>query len=498
MSRVRFSVVIPTRERADTLRFTLRTCLDQAFDDYEVIVSDNCSSPATKAVVDECASPKVRYVRTAEPVAMSTNWEFAVAEARGEYVTVLGDDDGLLPHALAELDRLVRAHAPKALRWMLAFYTWPTFIVAGHENYLRIPFGNRLVERAGAEVIKTVIGDLGAFEELPMVYNAIVRHDVLDDLRRRTGRVFPHPIPDVYSGFAVAHAAGRFLSTEVPMSLRGLSGSSNGIAALFDPGRTAIEQEYHALNAKDGLYSEPRAPNLPVLAAYIADAFLYARRALFPDSDAHVDRRQLARICVQYVRAREADWPMVLAAVRRSLTDDPELVAWFDAECAGAPYVPPGPTTYFRPDRLGFDGKNLHLDAAACGVADVAGAARLCERLLNFCGHDVRYTSSEELTHKVLELVAYLGTPGQDSVRWALGWERLLDYARLLQSERNTIEAVSAERAAIIFRADAELRALDERLRAERRWSLKRPVRALKRALAALRRSGAGKPTASA
>ncbi len=82
MSAPRFSVVIPTRERADTLRFALRTCLDQAFDDYEVIVSDNFSSPATRGVVDEAAAPKVRYVRTPEPVAMSTNWEFAVAHAR--------------------------------------------------------------------------------------------------------------------------------------------------------------------------------------------------------------------------------------------------------------------------------------------------------------------------------------------------------------------------------------------------------------------------------
>src|SRR5438067_10315585 len=59
MPAVKFSVVIPTRERADTLRFALRTYLDQTFDDYEVIVSDNCSSPATKAAVDEVASPKV-------------------------------------------------------------------------------------------------------------------------------------------------------------------------------------------------------------------------------------------------------------------------------------------------------------------------------------------------------------------------------------------------------------------------------------------------------
>src|SRR5213078_1360054 len=96
----RFSVVIPTRERAQTLRYSLQTCLDQDFTDYEVVVCDNYSSPATREVVDSFTSPRVKYVRAPQPLAMSHNWELALAHASGEYVTVLGDDDGLLSHAL--------------------------------------------------------------------------------------------------------------------------------------------------------------------------------------------------------------------------------------------------------------------------------------------------------------------------------------------------------------------------------------------------------------
>src|SRR5262245_20675383 len=108
MDAVRFSVVIPTRERAETLRHALRTCLNRKFDDYEVIVSDNDSAPPMRAVVDEVAGPKVRYVRTPDALAMSSNWDFALSHARGEFVVLIGDDDGLLPHALAELDKIIR------------------------------------------------------------------------------------------------------------------------------------------------------------------------------------------------------------------------------------------------------------------------------------------------------------------------------------------------------------------------------------------------------
>src|SRR5262245_17171828 len=108
MSGPRFSIVVPTRQRHETLRHCLRTCLAQGFDDYEVVVCDNCSSPQTRQVVEEQATPRLRYLRMTEPLAMSANWERALSEVRGEYVLVLGDDDGLMPYALAELDGLLR------------------------------------------------------------------------------------------------------------------------------------------------------------------------------------------------------------------------------------------------------------------------------------------------------------------------------------------------------------------------------------------------------
>src|SRR5438874_2101121 len=124
MAEPRFSVVVPTRERAATLRVALRTCLEQDFDDYEIVVCDNFGSPATRQVVEECRSSRIRYVRSPRLLSMSSNCELAVSEARGEYVLLLGDDDGLLSHGLRELDRLIGREQPPAVRWAAAFYTW--------------------------------------------------------------------------------------------------------------------------------------------------------------------------------------------------------------------------------------------------------------------------------------------------------------------------------------------------------------------------------------
>lgn len=116
MSDIRFSIVIPTRERAETLKGTLRSCLAQQFDSYEIVVCDNCSSPETKRVVDSFKSEKIRYIRSDIPLAMTENWELAVSHAVGDYIIVIGDDDGLFSYSLREIDRLLKELGVKALR----------------------------------------------------------------------------------------------------------------------------------------------------------------------------------------------------------------------------------------------------------------------------------------------------------------------------------------------------------------------------------------------
>src|SRR5262249_38681440 len=117
MSMPRFSIVIPTRDRADTLRHTLRTCLAQDFADFEIVVSDNDSSPAVREVVENFADSKIKYIRTRRLLAMSDSWEFALEHAAGEFITVIGSDDGLLLHALTEIDRVLRMSDATILRW---------------------------------------------------------------------------------------------------------------------------------------------------------------------------------------------------------------------------------------------------------------------------------------------------------------------------------------------------------------------------------------------
>src|SRR5205085_2612479 len=114
---------------------------------------------------------------------MSANWELAVSHAVGEYVTVLGDDDGLLLHALQELDRLIARENTQVIRWNPAFYLWPSIALSSDANYLSIPLSRAIFSVQAVPAIASVIRFQMPYNILPMLYNAMIHRSLLSSLR---------------------------------------------------------------------------------------------------------------------------------------------------------------------------------------------------------------------------------------------------------------------------------------------------------------------------
>ena len=78
------SVIIPTRERCETLHSSLQTVCGQDFADAEFIVSDNVSGDDTAAIVASFNDPRIRYIRRPKRLSMSDNYSLALSHARTE------------------------------------------------------------------------------------------------------------------------------------------------------------------------------------------------------------------------------------------------------------------------------------------------------------------------------------------------------------------------------------------------------------------------------
>jgi glycosyltransferase involved in cell wall biosynthesis len=314
-----FSIVIPTRARADTLRHCLRTVLAQTYHDFEVIVHECGDDPATSAAMSEFDDPRIRFFKTVEQVRMTENWERALGRARGDYVFVLGDDDGLLPDACANARDILEAHPSEVLSWgapTYAHYYWPCF----HDSEL----ANRLVVSCATELACTLkssksVLDLlyrfrASFFETPMIYNSFVSRKLIERVGASRGRYFLGTAPDVTSGVVNLWFTDRFLKCNRPLSIGGASRHSIGHAYLRSG---HADKQAYAINAAFGAIPvHPTMVRSCDLTFVIGNELLIVKQELFPDQTPHLNYAEMLRQAAQRINEIPGQYDAVLADCR--------------------------------------------------------------------------------------------------------------------------------------------------------------------------------------
>ena len=92
------TIAIPTYNRADTyLPQAVLSAVNQTYANIEILISDNCSTDNTEAVVKDFKDSRIQYVKHSKNIGPFHNANFCVKEACGDYFVMLQDDDLLDP-----------------------------------------------------------------------------------------------------------------------------------------------------------------------------------------------------------------------------------------------------------------------------------------------------------------------------------------------------------------------------------------------------------------
>lgn len=197
---------------------------------------DNQSNDQTEKVAAEPGDPRVRYVRTDRVLSMPDNWDFAIGCARGEWLTMLADDDGLVPSALAQASRMIENNAPRTIAWGVCGYVHDNWVDPELRNRLTVfPMSGLIEETSCREQLSVYFGrrESPRFPResppMPKMMNCVVRREVIENIREATGRVFGLPAPDYSFAAKLLSLEEVYLSVDRPWLLTGSAASSIGI-----------------------------------------------------------------------------------------------------------------------------------------------------------------------------------------------------------------------------------------------------------------------------
>lgn len=102
MLNPKVSVLIPAYNYAQYLPEAIDSVLEQTFENFELIIVDNCSTDNTEEIVNAYAKhdPRVKFIRNQENIGMYRNYNQSLLLATGDYIKFLNADDKFEPTLL--------------------------------------------------------------------------------------------------------------------------------------------------------------------------------------------------------------------------------------------------------------------------------------------------------------------------------------------------------------------------------------------------------------
>lgn len=332
---MKFSVLLPTRNRLEYLKLAVESVLRQDFADWQLVVSDNCSEQDIEGYLSSLNDPRIVYRRTERVVAVTENWNRALAHSEGEYVIMLGDDDALLGGYMRRMDEISREFEdPDVIYTKALLFTYPG-VDPDHPAGFVMDHG--CAEFFAGAVEPFVLEHSRALDLVQATMRFRLRYDFnaqfalfnrrLIDSLLTYGDFYQSAFPDYYSMNAAFLRASRIVVDPNPRVVIGVTPKSYG---YFHVNRR--EAEGRAFLDGPGT-SSAVGTNINVGWLSAATAL---EQGVGADFGLHVDRRRYRFVQAAHVHERYRAGAIAIEEVRRLDRELPLLERWGYRVASGA------------------------------------------------------------------------------------------------------------------------------------------------------------------
>lgn len=243
-----FSIVVPTRNRADLLENNvIPNLLRLNYKDHDIVFCDNASTDTTPTLLKKYAKDysHIKYFRSEEWIAKEDFFQWSWKKATGDYVTLFFDDDYLTIRALEKVANILNVYETEIITYNRAcVYAYPDYPVKAIRNKLNIPdFDRKAYTYNSRKHLENIFYLNDIYLPTPMVTNAFYKRDLLSRLEEDFGRFFLHGhMGDFNIACLTLNATSEFIYLNDPLAIFGFW-SQNTQAQLHDLKTTMPEYQ---------------------------------------------------------------------------------------------------------------------------------------------------------------------------------------------------------------------------------------------------------------
>lgn len=225
-NRPLLSILIPTRNRAEYLKYAIRSALNVPCDNMEIIVSENHSQDYSWDVCLSYSDPRLHVYRPEKPLPMHENFEFLLKKSCGTWVTFIGDDDAVMPHCCEHLSYLTNTYPQsEAIVSPRAYYFWDGCQQQYRDVAVSFTFKTGEKWQDSKKQLERALRCEIDYIFLPQMYSGgFHRRSLINRvLRSQNGLYFKSVSPDAYSALMACVHTYRYLEIALPLTWVGSS-----------------------------------------------------------------------------------------------------------------------------------------------------------------------------------------------------------------------------------------------------------------------------------
>lgn len=232
------SIIIPTKDRYDTLFQVISSIVEFVPTEYlEIVISDNTAdnTRAKEFITRDIFKGVINYTHCTDTLSMVENTERALALATGKYLLFIGDDDFVSPYIMKVVE-MMEMNGVESLVYPVANYFYDNveffkqyaFNKPATLQVVKNPDLTFTKRSSATERDKVCASGAIFIGGLPRLYHGIINRALLERIIEKYHKSVPGPCPDMTLSMSLAEILDDYYFIKYPVSVSGASSASEG------------------------------------------------------------------------------------------------------------------------------------------------------------------------------------------------------------------------------------------------------------------------------